>query len=402
MFGEGFAQLLGAIRTRRYESDAQSGQRRLRLSQLAELRVAVGSPTTTIEDQRDRPGVEERCKRDAFAIETLEGNVGCALTDLQRHDRFGRFGNQLPRLTPPARAARTAQSCGQRDRDRPSPDHAALRADTLAPGIERRIQLVALSTLTMRDIFSLADRVALVTGASQGLGAHMSRVLAAAGAHVVMCARNRDKLAGQAQAIRSAGGRALDLPLDITDEAAVVDAVGRVVHECGGLDVVVNNAGIVARGAAIDSDTDAFRRVLDTNLTAAYVMAREAARPMLERGWGRIINIGSILSLAARATVLSYTTSKHAISGLTRGLAAEFGSGGVNVNALLPGYFRTEINVVLQQDLDFTRWVESGTPAGRWGEAPDLDGPLLFLASDASRYVNGHLLVVDGGMTATL
>jgi NAD(P)-dependent dehydrogenase (short-subunit alcohol dehydrogenase family) len=254
----------------------------------------------------------------------------------------------------------------------------------------------------MRDLFSLADRVALVTGASQGLGAHMARVLAASGAHVVLCARNREKLAEQAEAIRDAGGRALDLPLDITEEAAVVGAVARVVSQCGGLDILVNNAGIVVRGAAIDSDTEAFRRVLDTNLTGAYRMAREAARPMLERGWGRIINIGSILSLAARATVLAYTTSKHAVTGLTRGLAAEFGSRGVNVNALLPGYFRTEINVVLQQDPDFSRWVEAGTPLARWGEARDLDGPLLFLASDASRYVNGHLLVVDGGMTATL
>ncbi len=254
----------------------------------------------------------------------------------------------------------------------------------------------------MTSPFCLGGRVALVTGASRGLGAGMAAALAQAGAHVVLVARSAEKLEARAEEIRGAGGEASVVPLDLTDECAVVEAVARVAAERGRLDVLVNNAGIIDRALVAQSGTEGFRRVLETNVTAAYVMARECAVPMVERGWGRIVNIGSILSVIARPSVVSYTASKHAIVGLTKTLAAELGPGGVHANAILPGYFRTEINVVLQQDVEFNAMVETRTPLGRWGETSDLVGPLLLLASDAASYVNGHALIVDGGFTATI
>ncbi len=254
----------------------------------------------------------------------------------------------------------------------------------------------------MTSPFSLAGRVALVTGASQGLGAAMAAALAEAGAHVVLVARTRDKLEARAEEIGKAGGEASVVPLDLTDDRAVVEAVAQVAAERGRLDVLVNNAGIIDRALVAESGTEGFRQVLETNVTAAYVMARECAVPMVAHGWGRIVNIGSILSVIARPSVVSYTASKHAIVGLTKTLAAEFGASGVHANAILPGYFRTEINVVLQQNTEFNAMVESRTPLGRWGETPDLVGPLLLLASDGASYVNGHALTVDGGFTATI
>lgn len=244
--------------------------------------------------------------------------------------------------------------------------------------------------------------MALVTGASQGLGAAMAGALADAGAHVVLVARTRDKLEVQAEEIRKRGARATVAPLDLTRDDAVVETVARLARELGRLDVLVNNAGIIDRALIADSETDAFRQVLETNVTAAFLMARECAVPMVARGWGRIVNIGSILSIIARPSVVSYTASKHAIIGLTKTLAAEFGGDGVHTNAILPGYFRTEINLVLQQNAEFNAMVESRTPLGRWGETGDLVGPLLLLSSEGSSYINGHALLVDGGFTATI
>ncbi len=252
------------------------------------------------------------------------------------------------------------------------------------------------------DPFSLTGRVALVTGASQGLGAAMAGVLADAGAHPVLIARNREKLEVQAEDIRKRGGQATVAPLDLTEDAAVVETVARLRDDLGRIDVLVNNAGVIDRAMIAESEPAAFRKVLDLNVTAAYLMARECAVPMAEQRWGRIVNIGSILSVIARPSVVSYTASKHAIVGLTKTLAAEFGGSGVHSNAILPGYFRTEINVVLQQNPEFNAMVESRTPLGRWGTTPDLAGPLLLLCSEASSYINGHALLVDGGFTATI
>jgi len=254
----------------------------------------------------------------------------------------------------------------------------------------------------MGNMFSLDGRVALVTGASRGLGKTMAGALAEAGAHVVLAARTESDLQANAKAIRAAGGKASVLTMDVTDEAAVVDGVARVARDLGQLDILVNNAGVVQRTLMLDTATEDWDRVVETNLTALFRMAREAARPMVANGWGRIINIGSIMSVVSRPTVGSYAATKHAVVGLTKTLAAELGSRGVTANAIGPGYFRTELNVVLQQDPEFNAMLEARCPAGRWGEQSELGGVVVFLASDAASFVNGHLLIVDGGMTVNL
>lgn len=253
----------------------------------------------------------------------------------------------------------------------------------------------------MSDMFSLKGKVALVTGASRGLGRSMAMTLAAQGATVVVNARKAADLQNTADAIRGAGGRAGIAAFDVTDEPAVTKAINYIVEEHGKLDILVNNAGIMHRQMIVDTATADWKRIIDTNLNACFVMAREAAKVMLPRDHGRIINLASVMAVLGRATVAAYVASKHGIVGLTKTLAAELGPN-VTVNAIAPGYIRTEINTVLQQDGDFTAMLNQRTAAHRWGDAKDLDGMLVLLASDASAYITGQTMVVDGGLTAIL
>ena len=252
------------------------------------------------------------------------------------------------------------------------------------------------------EMFSLQGRVALVTGASRGLGKAMAGTLAGAGAHVVLAARTESDLEENAEAIRAAGGEASVVTMDVTDEDGVVDTVARIARDHGHLDILVNNAGTVFRGDVVDTPTAEWNRVIETNLTALFRLAREAAKPMSAQGWGRIINIGSIMSVISRPTVVSYAAAKHGVVGLTKTLAIELGDKGITANAIGPGYFRTEINADMQKNEAFTSMIEQRCPAGRWGEIDELGGVVVFLASDAASYVNGHLLVVDGGLTVNL
>ncbi len=254
----------------------------------------------------------------------------------------------------------------------------------------------------MSGLFTLDGRVALVTGASRGLGKAVADAMAAAGAHVVLAARGEDALAENAAAIRSAGGAASVVAMDVTDEGSVVDAVARTVAETGRLDILVNNAGMAHRSPVLDTDTAGWEAVVRTNLTSSFMLAREAGRPMVENGWGRIINMASIMSRVARPGIPAYVATKHALAGLTTALAVELGGHGVTANAIGPGYIRTELTEPLYQDPDFSAMIESGCPAGRWGRPEEVGGVAVFLASDAAAYVNGHLLIVDGGMTVSL
>ncbi|MBM3647273.1 MAG: SDR family oxidoreductase [Alphaproteobacteria bacterium] len=253
----------------------------------------------------------------------------------------------------------------------------------------------------MADLFSLKKRVVLLTGASRGLGRDMALTLAAAGATVLCAGRTVKELEATARAIGRKGGKAEVTPLDITDEAAVREQVETIIRRHRRIDVLINNAGIIYRQDIVDTPTDTFRSVIETDLVAQFMLAREVGRHMLARQYGRIVNISSVMAILGRASVAGYVAAKHGLVGLTKNLAAEFGPH-VTANAIAPGYIRTELNVALQQSKPFNAMLEQRTAAHRWGTPHDLRGPLLLLASDASAYMTGHTLVVDGGLTTIL
>jgi NAD(P)-dependent dehydrogenase (short-subunit alcohol dehydrogenase family) len=253
----------------------------------------------------------------------------------------------------------------------------------------------------MADLFSMKNRIVLLTGASRGLGRDMALTLAGAGATVLCAGRTVKELEGTTTAIRRKGGKAHVVPLDITDEAAVREQVASLIVRHRRIDVLVNNAGIIYRAAIVDTPTETFAKTIETDLIAQFVLAREVGRHMLARKYGRIVNISSIMGVIGRASVAGYVAAKHGLIGLTKNLAAEFGPD-VTANAIAPGYIRTELNVPLQQNKDFNAMLERRTAAHRWGKPEDLRGALLLLASDAGKYITGHTLVVDGGLTTIL
>jgi gluconate 5-dehydrogenase len=256
----------------------------------------------------------------------------------------------------------------------------------------------------MSKLFSLDGKVALVTGASRGLGRAMSRALARHGAHVVINGRNAAGIEATCAAIRAEGGAATALPFDTTDRAAGDAAIDRIEAELGRLDVLVNNAGY-GNGRTGRESTDAeWNEIVDIDLNACFRLARKASAGMIRRGWGRIINISSVNAHIAREANASYCAAKAGLEGMTRALAVEWGPMGITVNAIAPGYMMTPDNMETPLRADpsqRTRFAER-TALKRWGQAEELDGAVVYLASDASAYCTGHVLVVDGGMTVKI
>jgi gluconate 5-dehydrogenase len=247
------------------------------------------------------------------------------------------------------------------------------------------------------SLFDLSGRRALITGSSQGIGLALARGLAAAGAAVVLNGRDADKLAGAAAQIPRAESRVFD----VTDHAAVIEAVDAL-EASGPVDIVVNNAGLQHRARLEEFPPQQFQRLLATNVTGIFNVGQACARHMIARGRGKIINIASVNAALARSTIAPYTATKGAVVNLTKGMATDWAKYGLNCNAIAPGYIRTPLNVALWSDPAFNEWLEQRTPARRWGSADELVGACIFLASDAASFVNGHVLYVDGGITASL
>ena len=254
----------------------------------------------------------------------------------------------------------------------------------------------------MLEMFSLDGKVAIVTGASRGLGKPVAKGMAAAGAHVVLVARDRDKLEAARAEIEDAGGRATVLALDLADEAAIRAGVRKVTDDLGRIDISANIAGIINWQPLLDSDEMDFDRIMDTNARGAFVMAQECAAAMRAGGrGGRIITTASVLGPLGRAKLHAYCASKSAIIGLTRSLAAELGRDDITVNCVAPGYFLTEINASLQTRPGYMDAINGVTPMERWGRPEEIVGAMIFLASDASSFVTGQVLHVDGGVSSS-
>jgi len=252
----------------------------------------------------------------------------------------------------------------------------------------------------MNALFSLAGKRALVTGASRGLGRAMAEALAAAGADVV-CASSRPGGAGEtARAVRALGRASWEVAADHADPGAVLRMADAAETAAGRIDILVNNAGTIKRHPATEFPREDWELVLRTNLDSVFALSQYFGTRMIAQGAGKIVNVASLLSFSGGITVPAYTASKHAVAGLTKALANEWARHNVQVNAIAPGYFRTDNTQALQDDPTRSEQISARIPAARWGEPSDLGGAVVFLASHASDYVNGHVLVVDGGWMA--
>ncbi|PSM38544.1 gluconate 5-dehydrogenase [Streptomyces dioscori] len=249
-------------------------------------------------------------------------------------------------------------------------------------------------------LFDIGGRTALVTGSSRGIGLALARGLAEAGCTVVLNGRDPDRLAEAAA--RLPGKAVHTAAFDVTDGPSVAAGIADVEERVGPLDILVNNAGMQLRSPLLEFTDSDWHRILDTNLTSAFLVGREAARGMTARGHGKIVNICSLQSEVARPGIAPYAATKGALKMLTKGMCADWGPHGVQVNGLGPGYIETELTQPLVDEPEFSAWVRRRTPAGRWGRTEDLVGGVLFLASPAADFVSGQILYVDGGMTSVL
>ncbi|SPJ33003.1 glucose 1-dehydrogenase [Kushneria phyllosphaerae] len=251
--------------------------------------------------------------------------------------------------------------------------------------------------------FDIQGKLALITGSSRGLGFALAQGLAEQGARVIIHGRSEDTVNQAVQAIREAtGSEAFGVTFDVTRSDEVKTALTQLVETHGVPEILVNNAGLQRRAPFTEFEPDDWDAVIATNLSSSFYVANALARHMSERGHGKIVNIGSVQSMLARQTIAPYSASKGGVVMLTKGMAADLARFNIQVNCISPGYFKTDMNTALWQDEAFNSWVENRTPAQRWGNVQELVGTLLYLCSDASSFVSGQNIFVDGGMTSVV
>src|SRR5213082_2901605 len=255
------------------------------------------------------------------------------------------------------------------------------------------------SATTNRELFDLSGQVAIVTGTSRGLGQYLARALAKAGADLVLTSRERDSLLDFESEIKALGRRTVALELDVRNQQSIEEMVARAVEAFGRIDILVNNAGCNVRKLALEITWDDWNLVLDTNLRGTFFVAQALARYMISKRYGRIINIGSVTCVAGYAGLGPYGASRGGVKQLTMSLADDWGADGITVNCLAPGWFKTAQNAVMYEDREWVEYLCDRIPLKRPGQPQDLEGAIVFLASDASAYTTGQTLLVDGGIS---
>ena len=251
-------------------------------------------------------------------------------------------------------------------------------------------------------IFDLTGRRALITGSTQGIGLELAYGLARSGATVVLNGRNAGRVKTVANKMVDDGYNAEFSAFDVTDQASVIAGIAHIEKEMGPIDILINNAGIQRRAPLEDFPSENWDMIVQTNLTSVFYVSQAVAKFMISRQKGKIINICSVQSQLGRPSIAPYAATKGAVAMLTKGMCADWAKYGIQANGLAPGYFATEMNQALVENEEFSTWLCKRTPAGRWGKVDELNGAAIFLASDASSFVNGQIIYVDGGMTSTV